>query len=184
MGTTSYNHTLMRVKTMDERGLERRMHAIRNARGKHCVTKMRLFARVLFLEGYEDLAGMCVEALEELVAELGDPDEEDMRAAAADIAREERDGANFRCDARHRLVGPVRVRGRRSHRSQSRERDGGGREHESRARRARGNPQRESLAGRRRLARRRRRRARAERQRRVVRQKRRVPRRARHARDA
>ena len=105
VGTTSYNHTLMRVKTMDERGLERRMNAIRNARGKHCVTKMRLFARVLFLEGYEDLAGMCVEALEELVAELGDPDEEDMRAAAADIAREERDG-NFRCDARTDLSDP------------------------------------------------------------------------------
>jgi len=105
VGTTSYNHTLMRVKTMDERGLERRMNAIRNARGKHCVTKMRLFARVLFLEGYEDLAGTCVEALEELVAELGDPDEEDMRAAAADIAREERDG-NFRCDARTDLSDP------------------------------------------------------------------------------
>ena len=81
------------------------MNAIRNARGKHCVTKMRLFARVLFLEGYEDLAGTCVEALEELVAELGDPDEEDMRAAAADIAREERDG-NFRCDARTDLSDP------------------------------------------------------------------------------
>jgi hypothetical protein len=106
VGTTSYNHTLMRVKTMDERGLERRMHAIRNARGKHCVTKMRLFARVLFLEGYEDLAGTCVEALEELVAELGDPDEEDMKAAAVDIAREERDGANFRCDAATDLSDP------------------------------------------------------------------------------
>jgi hypothetical protein len=91
---------------MDERGLERRMHAIRNARGKHCVTKMRLFARVLFLEGYEDLAGTCVEALEELVAELGDPDEEDMKAAAVDIAREERDGANFRCDAATDLSDP------------------------------------------------------------------------------
>ena len=105
VGTTSYNHTLMRVKTMDERGLERRMNAIRNARGKHCVTKMRLFARVLFLEGYEDLAGMCVEALEELVAELGDPDEEDMKAAAQDIAREERDG-NFHCDAATDLSDP------------------------------------------------------------------------------
>lgn len=61
------------------------MYVIRNARGKYCVTKMRLFVRVLFLEGYEDLVGMCVEVLEELVVELGDLDEEDMKVVVVDI---------------------------------------------------------------------------------------------------
>ena len=40
---------------------------------------MRLFARVLFLEGYEALADDATESLERLVEELGDPDADDVR---------------------------------------------------------------------------------------------------------
>ena len=50
VGTASYRHTLMRVRTMDENALARRIKAIERAKGKHAVIKMRLFARVLFLE--------------------------------------------------------------------------------------------------------------------------------------
>ena len=79
VGTASYQHTLMRVRTMDEAGLARRIKAIERAKGKHAVVKMRLFARVLFLEGYEALADDATESLERLVEELGDPDADDAR---------------------------------------------------------------------------------------------------------
>ena len=79
VGTASYQHTLMRVRTMDEAGLARRIKAIERAKGKHAVVKMRLFARVLFLEGYEALADDAAESLERLVEELGDPDADDAR---------------------------------------------------------------------------------------------------------
>ena len=102
VGTASYQHTLMRVRTMrDEDKLRRRMKTIESARGKHAVTKMRLFARVLFLEGYERLAGECVESLEFLISELGDPEEEEMVRAQEDVAREAAANAEgFHCDAK------------------------------------------------------------------------------------
>ena len=50
VGTASYRHTLMRVRTMGEDALARRITAIERAKGKFAVIKMRLFARVLFLE--------------------------------------------------------------------------------------------------------------------------------------
>lgn len=87
VGTASYQHTLMRVRTMSEDALARRVRAIENAKGKHAVVKMRLFARVLFLEGMEELAGEAVEALERLIDELGDPEEEEIALAAVDAAR-------------------------------------------------------------------------------------------------
>ena len=74
MGTASYQHTLMRVRTMSEPALGNRVKAIERAKGKHAVVKMKLFARVLFLEGYEELSTLATESLERLVAELGDPD--------------------------------------------------------------------------------------------------------------
>ena len=49
VGTASYAHTLMRVRTMDEPALGRRIAAIERAKGQHAVVKMRLFARVLCL---------------------------------------------------------------------------------------------------------------------------------------
>ena len=72
VGTASYQHTLMRVRTMTEPKLRNRMHAISRAKGQHCVTKMRLFARILFLEGYEELAEECAEELSELIGIIGD----------------------------------------------------------------------------------------------------------------
>ena len=74
VGTASYQHTLMRVRTMSEPALGNRVKAIERAKGKHAVVKMKLFARVLFLEGYEELSTLATESLERLVAELGDPD--------------------------------------------------------------------------------------------------------------
>lgn len=77
VGTASYQHTLMRVRTMSEPALKNRIAAIERAKGKHAVVKMRLFARVTFLEGLEALARSATEAFERLVAELGDPEEEE-----------------------------------------------------------------------------------------------------------
>lgn len=74
VGTASYQHTLMRVRTMGEEALARRVKAIERAKGKHAVVKMRLFARVLFLEGHEGLSVEATESLERLVEELGDPE--------------------------------------------------------------------------------------------------------------
>jgi hypothetical protein len=88
VGTNSYQHTLMRVRTMDDAALMRRVDAIERAKGKHCVTKMRLFARVLYLEGKVDLAGEAAESLERLIEELGDPEEDETNKAREDQAQE------------------------------------------------------------------------------------------------
>tara|TARA_B110000977_G_scaffold198611_3_gene283839 strand:+ start:31233 stop:31940 length:708 start_codon:yes stop_codon:yes gene_type:complete len=77
VGTASYQHTLMRVRTMSEPALKNRVKAIERAKGKHAVVKMRLFARVLFLEGVEEVMEDAAAALERLVKELGDPEEEE-----------------------------------------------------------------------------------------------------------
>jgi hypothetical protein len=77
VGTASYQHTLMRVRTMSDKALRNRIVAMERAKGKHAVTKMRLFARVLCLEGLEDIAEEAKDALERLVAVLGEPTETD-----------------------------------------------------------------------------------------------------------
>lgn len=77
VGTASYQHTLMRARTMSHPALANRIKAIERAKGKHAVVKMRLFARVLFLEGNEGLADDAAAALARLVDELGDPDARD-----------------------------------------------------------------------------------------------------------
>ena len=56
VGTASYAHTLMRVMTMSESALANRINAIERACGQHAVAKMKLFATILALEGYVDLA--------------------------------------------------------------------------------------------------------------------------------
>lgn len=104
VGTASYQHTLMRVRTMDEAALGRRITAIERAKGKHAVIKMRLFARVLFLEGHEWLASDAAEALERLIDELGDPEADEMAVVRTEIARDAaaaRDAGDgeFHCDA-------------------------------------------------------------------------------------
>jgi len=65
------------VRTMSEKALHGRVKAIERAKGKHAVTKMRLFARVAFLEGYEEVAAAATDALQRLVELLGDVDEEE-----------------------------------------------------------------------------------------------------------
>ena len=88
VGTASYQHTLMRVRTMGEDALSRRCKAIERAKGKHAVVKMRLFARVLFLEGYQYLADEATESLERLVAELGDPEAAEEEVKEEDVKEE------------------------------------------------------------------------------------------------
>ena len=92
VGTASYQHTLMRVRTMTEPKLRNRMKAISRAKGQHCVTKMRLFARILFLEGYEELAEECAEELKELIEILGDAKDDETREVETE---QEQDGEDF-----------------------------------------------------------------------------------------
>eukprot|EP00037_Helgoeca_nana_P026672 m.301808 g.301808 ORF g.301808 m.301808 type:complete len:249 (-) comp27279_c3_seq5:443-1189(-) len=73
VGTASYSHTLHRIRSMSETALANRARAIERACGKHAVIKMRLFARVLLLEGYHDLAQEATDAYHRLRAKLGDP---------------------------------------------------------------------------------------------------------------
>ena len=96
VGTASYQHTLMRVRTMTEPKLRNRMHAISRAKGQHCVTKMRLFARILFLEGYEELAEECAEELSELIEILGDAKDDETREVEEEkvLEEEEEDDEN------------------------------------------------------------------------------------------
>ena len=61
--TASYAHTLDRVLSMSMKALESRMRKIEKANGKYAIVKMRMFAEVLLLEGYEDLAKKCEESL-------------------------------------------------------------------------------------------------------------------------
>ena len=96
VGTASYQHTLMRVRTMTEPKLRNRMNAISRAKGQHCVTKMRLFARILFLEGYEELAEECAEELSELIGILGDAKDDETREVEEEkvLEEEEEDDKN------------------------------------------------------------------------------------------
>ena len=96
VGTASYQHTLMRVRTMTEPKLRNRMNAISRAKGQHCVTKMRLFARILFLEGYEELAEECAEELSALIGILGDAKDDETREVEEEkvLEEEEEDDEN------------------------------------------------------------------------------------------
>jgi len=64
--TATYEHCLMRVKTMSNKGLQNRVKAIERAAGKHCVVKMAIFKSCLQDEGMWDLAELASEALERL----------------------------------------------------------------------------------------------------------------------
>lgn len=75
VGTASYAHTLMRVMTMSDAGLANRIKAIERACGQHAVAKMKLFATILALEGYVELAEDAAAAHERLVLKLGEPRE-------------------------------------------------------------------------------------------------------------
>jgi hypothetical protein len=66
--TASYEHCLMRVRTMTEKGLANRVKSIERAAGKHCVVKMAIFKSCLQDEGRWDLAELAAAALERLKA--------------------------------------------------------------------------------------------------------------------
>ena len=66
--TATYEHCLMRVKTMTEKALQNRVKAIERAAGKHCVVKMAIFKSCLQDQDMWDLAELAGAALERLKA--------------------------------------------------------------------------------------------------------------------
>lgn len=66
--TASYEHCLMRVQSMTDKGLANRVRAIERAAGKHCVVKMAIFKSCLQDQGMWDLAGQAAAGLERLKA--------------------------------------------------------------------------------------------------------------------
>ncbi|KAL3904423.1 MAG: hypothetical protein SGILL_010074 [Bacillariaceae sp.] len=64
--TATYEHCLMRVRTMSDKALCTRVKVIERAAGKHCVVKMAIFKSCLQDEGMWDIAKKASEALERL----------------------------------------------------------------------------------------------------------------------
>ena len=67
--TASYEHCLMRIKTMNDKALRNRVKAIERAAGRHSVIKMGIFYQCLQehdLWELADLAGAALERLKEL----------------------------------------------------------------------------------------------------------------------
>ncbi|KAL3935067.1 MAG: hypothetical protein SGARI_003125 [Bacillariaceae sp.] len=64
--TATYEHCLMRVRTMSEKALLTRVKVIERAAGKHCVIKMAIFKSCLQDEGMWEIADKASEALERL----------------------------------------------------------------------------------------------------------------------
>jgi len=73
--TATYEHCLMRVRTMTEKGLVNRVKAIERAAGKHCVVKMAIFKSCLQDESMWGLAEVASDALERLKALKPIPEE-------------------------------------------------------------------------------------------------------------
>ena len=71
--TATYEHCLMRVRTMSEKGLANRIRAIERAAGKHCVVKMAVFKSCLQDENMWELAEEAAGALERLKGLLPPP---------------------------------------------------------------------------------------------------------------
>mmetsp|Transcript_9745 Transcript_9745/g.20605 ORF Transcript_9745/g.20605 Transcript_9745/m.20605 type:complete len:248 (-) Transcript_9745:1467-2210(-) len=71
--TATYEHCLMRVRSMTEKGLMNRVRAIERAAGKHCVVKMAIFKSCLQDENMWDLAKLASESLERLKGLLPPP---------------------------------------------------------------------------------------------------------------
>lgn len=74
--TATYEHCLMRVRTMTEKALANRVKVIERAAGKHCVVKMAIFKSCLQDEAQWELAELASAALERLKA-LKPPPESD-----------------------------------------------------------------------------------------------------------
>jgi hypothetical protein len=66
--TATYEHTWMRVKTMNETQLRARIKTIERAKGQHCIVKMRMFGEVLALAGMDELADEAKQSLDRLLA--------------------------------------------------------------------------------------------------------------------
>jgi hypothetical protein len=66
--TATYEHCLMRVRTMTDKGLTNRVKTIERAAGKHCVVKMAIFKCCLEENDKWDIATLASEALERLKA--------------------------------------------------------------------------------------------------------------------
>ena len=64
--TATYDHALMRIRSMTHKGLANRIRAIERALGRHSIIKMAIFKSALQDEGLWDLAGQADEALERL----------------------------------------------------------------------------------------------------------------------
>lgn len=75
--TASYEHCLMRVRTMTQKALANRVKMIERAAGKHCVIKMAVFKSCLQDEGLWDLAKLAADALERLKALQAPPEEDE-----------------------------------------------------------------------------------------------------------
>lgn len=71
--TATYEHCLMRVRSMTEKGLMNRVRAIERAAGKHCVVKMAIFKSCLQDEDMWELAQLASDALERLKGLLPPP---------------------------------------------------------------------------------------------------------------
>lgn len=74
--SATYEHCLMRVRTMTAKGLANRVKAIERAAGKHCVVKMAIFKSCLQDENSWELADLAGSALERLKA-LHPPPQDD-----------------------------------------------------------------------------------------------------------
>jgi len=71
--TATYEHCLMRVRSMTEKGLGNRVRAIERASGGHCVVKMAIFKSCLQDGNLWELAKLASESLERLKGLLPPP---------------------------------------------------------------------------------------------------------------
>lgn len=74
--TATYEHCLMRIRTLTEKKLLARVKSIERAVGKHCVVKMAIFKSCLQDEGMWEIAEKASEALERLKGMQGPPNED------------------------------------------------------------------------------------------------------------
>jgi len=72
--TATYEHCLMRVRTMTDQQLRNRVKTIERCAGKHCVIKMAIMASCLQDEGEWELAQVAAAALERLKALKSPPE--------------------------------------------------------------------------------------------------------------
>lgn len=73
--TATYEHCIMRIRTMSDKQLRNRVKAIERASGKHCVVKMAIFKSCLQDQSLWELAEHAGAALERLKALLPPPEE-------------------------------------------------------------------------------------------------------------